>query len=244
MSVAGFPILKRLVPSLRKRIVPLIWPRGWRVAEIDGALFLVNYFSFTDRIIGFDKQWERPQIRYMLENIRQRRCEVFMDIGAYGGLYAILVALETRCDRVVAFEPDLNCRERLKTNLHLNGLTNRIEVRDEAVSDHNGQLPFLHETLFGAGKSRVVERSDYSVRCARIDDVIGLSGRTVAIKLDVEYHEREALVGMERLLRTNRCFLQVECPDDHMTTVEPYLKALQYTLVHSISPHDRYFVNF
>ncbi len=92
MGFLKLPIVKRLVPSLRKRVVPLIWPRGWKVAEVEGALFLVNYFSFTDRVIGFDKNWELEQLHYFLSEIRTRKPDIFLDIGAYGALYAILVA--------------------------------------------------------------------------------------------------------------------------------------------------------
>lgn len=171
MNFRDLPILKRLIPSVRKRLVPLIWPRGWRVIELDGALFLVNYFSFTDRVIGFDRRFEREQIDFFIKKIAQYDIKNFLDIGAYGGLYAIGVAQTKRCNRIIAFEPDPTCRERLRVNLHLNNLTDHIEVRGEAVSDHNGNLPFFRETLFGSGKSRVVPESDFSVPCVRLDEV-------------------------------------------------------------------------
>ena len=81
-----------MIPSLRKRVAPLRWPGGWRIAKIDGALFLVNYASFTDRVMGFDRNWERAQLAFFLDNVKRRGCEIFLDVGSHIGLYAILVA--------------------------------------------------------------------------------------------------------------------------------------------------------
>lgn len=242
MSINRIPVLKRLVPSVRKRVVPLLWPRGWRVTELHGALFLVNYFSFTDRVIGFDRRWERQQIEYLCKGIARYGAEVFFDIGAYGGLYAILVAQEKLCERIVAFEPDPNCRQRLYANLHLNNMTDRIEVREEALSDRSGRLPFFRETTFGGGKSRIVPTSDFSVPCARLDDLFDFRAKNIALKIDVEYHEIEVLSGMKSLLQNNACFFQIECPDDHLPSAMEQLGPLGYRLMHSIG-HDRYFTN-
>ncbi len=245
MRLNRVPLLKRLIPSVGKRIVPLIWPRGWRVAEFHGALFLVNYFSFLDRRVGFDRDWELEQIAYFLENLEERKSEIFLDIGACGGLYAILIAKAGCCNRIIAFDPDQRCRERLFANLHLNGLSGRVEVRLEAVSDRNGTLSFFCETPFAIGKSHVVigGGGDCTVPCVRLDDDLGeLRGKRIAIKVDVEGHELETLAGMKSLLTSNRCFLQVESFDDHVAAVRRQLADLGYRLIREIGP-DRYFSN-
>lgn len=244
MKFRDLPILKRLIPSIEKRAAPFIWPRGWRVAEYRGALFLVNYFSYLDRRIGFARDWECEQIGYFLNYVSARRPDVFLDIGACGGLYAILVAKSGCCERIVAFEPDPRCRERFLANAHLNNLSGRIEIRAEAVSGQNGTLPFFCETAFAMGKSRVRANGDLTVQCVRLDDALAeLCGKRVAIKIDVEGHEVDVVVGMKSILTSNTCFLQMECFDDQVRVVSAKLADFGYRLVHEIGP-DKYFANY
>ncbi len=119
----------------------------------------------------------------------------------------------------------------------------RIEVCSDAASDHNGTLPFFRETTFGGGKSRVDPKSDFTVNCIRLDDMLPIRGKTIAMKIDVEDHEGAVIGGMEALLRHNRCFIQVECFNYNMDAIEPRMTALGYRLLRSIDV-DRYFTNF
>jgi len=241
MRLSRLPILKRLIPSLRRRVRLVVWPKGWRIVRVDGVSLLINYHSFTDRLIAAGA-WERAQLEYFLGGIARRGCEVFLDIGAYIGLYAVLVAAKTECREIIAFEPDPLCHERLRANLLLNNLIGRIETRPVALSDRAGRIPFFRETVFGASKSRVVPNGSFSVACARLDDSIALAGRRIALKIDIEDHEREALDGMKALLKNNRCFIQVECSDGHLAEVRRALADLGYRPVHEIGV-DRYFTN-
>jgi FkbM family methyltransferase len=240
VHLSRLPLLKRLIPSLRRRIAPLRWPGGWRIAKIDQALFLVNYASFTDRVMGFDRNWERAQLAFFLDNVKRRRCETFLDVGSHIGLYAILVARHTDCSRIVAFEPDSRVYEQLRANLLLNELSDRIETMPIALSDKTGSIPFFAETVFGSGKSRVAADGGISVASRRLDDVLAPTGRSIALKIDIEEHELAALSGMTNLLHLNDCFVQVECFDPHLATFAAAMAELGYTLVHEIAA-DRYF---
>ena len=62
-----------------------------------------------------------------------------------------------------------------------------------------------------------------------IDDVVDLSGKTLAIKMDVERYELEALAGMEQLLTRNRGFVQIETLDTRAQVIE-VMKGYGYSL--------------
>ena len=238
--VSRLPVLKRLIPSLRKRVAPLRWPGGWRIAKIDGALFLVNYASFTDRVMGFDRNWERAQLAFFLDNVKRRGCEIFLDVGSHIGLYAILVARQAGCGRIIAFESDPRIYEQLRANLLLNDLSDRIETMPIALSDKIGSIPFVAETVFGAGEPRSIADGAISVASRRLDDVLAPANRRIALKIDIEGHELAVLAGMTNLLHLNDCFVQVECFDAHLATFAATMAALGYELVHQIAT-DRYF---
>ena len=53
----------------------------------------------------------------------------------------------------------------------------------------------------------------------RFDDFVALTGRTLAIKIDVERYERKVLAGMARTLRDNRGIVQIEVLEAREQTV-------------------------
>ena len=50
----------------------------------------------------------------------------------------------------------------------------------------------------------------HRVSVKRFDDEFSVKGKRIYVKMDVEGYEFFALMGMERTLRENSCFLQIE----------------------------------
>jgi len=233
----------RLIKSFRKRLAWLLWPTGHGVVRRDGALFLVNLRNWAEKTLVTQGTFETKQLAYLTENIRGRHCDVFVDIGANMGAYSIFVALQTDCKTIIAFEPDQRSFDRLRANALLNGLSRVIEARAVAVSSSNGTVPFSYGPDSFDAVSKVAEGPEASVVAAvRLDDVIALTGRRIALKIDIEEHERAALEGMKNLLGNNRCFMQIECFDHNFAVVKAMLESFGYGLVHEIG-FDRYFAN-
>jgi FkbM family methyltransferase len=243
MVLAELPVLKRVIPSLRKRRAEFSAPQKYRLVRRDGARFLVNYRDWADRMVIIHGLVERPQIDYLVSEIAARRCELFLDIGAHMGSYAMMVALQTRCARIVAVEPDPQNFAHLQANLLVNGLVDRIESRAVAISDCDGPVPFARSPQTHDVWSRISDASrpaTTSVPAARLDSLLPLSGQAIALKIDIEEHELRALGGMTQLLRNNRCFMQVECFDAALPDFTAAMAVLGYAMIRSIG-HDRYF---
>jgi FkbM family methyltransferase len=229
-------MLKRFVPSIRKRLAHLTWPNGRGVICRDGVLYLINMKSgnWVDKEILVNGGLEPDQRAYLLAHIRQRQCGIFLDIGANFGTYAACVALQTDCRTIIAYEPDRRGYDQLRAHLLINGLGDLVQTRLVAVSDHNGTVPFMH----GAG-SNYGDGGD-TVPAVRLDDELPLSGQRIALKIDVEGHELAALQGMKSLLRNNDCFLQVECWKENAATFVGAVAAEGYRFLHQIGD-DHYF---
>jgi hypothetical protein len=71
---------------------------------------------------------------------------------------------------------------------------------------------------------------------SKFDDVLQLSNRKLAIKIDVENYECNVLSGMEQTLRNNRCIIQVETFND-LDQVRSLLGAEAYQLVADFFPN-------
>lgn len=128
--------------------------------------------------------------------------ELFFDIGANAGVYTVLAAKVLDLD-VVAFEP-VNCTfERLKDNLHINGIEKKVLAKNIGLSDSVGTLNFTNNldatnhVALNPNRSLLVE----SVRVSTLDNEIDeLAKIPTIIKIDVEGFELMVFRGAERLL--------------------------------------------
>ena len=71
----------------------------------------------------------------------------------------------------------------------------------------------------------------HRVRQVRFDDEFAISGKTLVIKMDVEGSEFHALAGMERTLRDNACYLQVELYSDRFDELKALFERLRLPLL-------------
>jgi FkbM family methyltransferase len=238
------PMLKRLLPSLRKRLATLTWPEGRGIVRRDGVLYLLNLNSrnwYDKRILCWGAP-ESEQRRLMIDNIRKRKCDIFLDIGANFGMYALNVAANTDCGTVIAFEPDSRSYDKLRANLLINDLLQKVQTRMVAVSDKTGTVPFKLGPANDASSSEIGDNgSGFSVPCLRLDDELRFTGRRIAMKIDAQFHEMEVLEGMRNLLSNNDCFLQVETVDDYAPKFIAAMQAEGYEHLRTIEGIDHFF---
>jgi FkbM family methyltransferase len=239
----GIPILKRLIPSLRKRWHELGDRSRYRLVQRDGLVFLVDYSAWADKTAVIHGLAERPQTQFLLHAIGERGASIFVDIGAHMGSYAMMVRRHTHCRRVIAFEPDPMNFAHLQANLLVNRMVDSIESHNLAVSDTKGVTGFRRgEPPYDVwGKLCAPdEPADSFVETIRLDDMLRVTGETIALKIDIEGHEARAIAGMRDLLRNNKCILQVECFAERLAGFASQMDALGYHRLHTIA-HDHYF---
>jgi hypothetical protein len=76
----------------------------------------------------------------------------------------------------------------------------------------------------------------------RFDDQFSILGKTILVKMDVEGSEFHALAGMERTLRENECYLQVELYSDRLAELKALFERLGYRYLRT-NYIDHYFTN-
>jgi FkbM family methyltransferase len=243
-SFERLPVLRRLIPSWRKRMAALTWAGDFKVVRSGDAAFLVNFRNYVDRQIAFYGDYETAQHDYFLDEMDRRGCDVFIDVGANIGLYSVLVAGRPTPPRIVAFEPDPRNYDQFRANLLINGVTSKVQTHRLAVSNR-ASVAFSMASATSTGESRVdpADPDAIALPAVKLDEFLPLSGQTIFIKIDIEGHELDALTGMAALLRNNRCFLQVECFAERLGQVTAFLNQTALTRCHEIES-DRYFANF
>lgn len=218
-----------------------------------GLRLLLDESSLVDREILVNGEWEPDQQAHLFETAEAligraaERPAVFLDVGAYWGLYAIRACRSGLFDRVIAFEPEPRNRAQLHAQLVLNGLAYAVEVSPLAASDVAEQTAFLRGDRIPTGnRAGAAIRSEgadtVAVETARLDDVLDLADRTIVMKLDVEGNEARAIRGAARTLTSNRCFLQIEAFAPSAPGVDVEMVALGYRKTHQIHV-DHFYCN-
>ncbi len=150
----------------------------WRVKELDDELEF---------------------LKTLMDDLKEE--DIFFDIGACVGLYAIHAAL--RCKQVFAFEPDPGFQQRMQRNCTLNRVNN-IQILPWAVSDRSGRTNLFTGGVAGRSPSLrdFGQGATLSVKTRSLDEEIqqGRLSRPTIIKMDIEGAEGLALRGMSNLL--------------------------------------------
>jgi FkbM family methyltransferase len=222
------------------------------VSRAQGARFLVDPTDLIDRELALHGIWEAEQLEDFAALCRTHKVDYFLDIGANAGVYSIMLAAKNLGGTIIAFEPDPGNRARLLANLALNGMTERVRVIPHAVGDKAGEVTLMQAGDHNRGESWIAHPdkppeeapgvASHVVRQIRFDDEFSIQGKTILIKMDVEGSEFHALAGMERTLRDNQCYIQVELYSDRFEELKSLFERAGYRYLKT-TYIDHYFTN-
>jgi len=137
------------------------------------------------------------------------RQATLLDCGADIGTFSALLCSRTdHIGRIIAFEPNLAACEFLRSNLAAIGL--QSEVIANAISDFQGRGKLDRPAYDSSDHARFLSPGDGPVRVTTIDG-LRLDGSDLAIKLDLEGGELNALQGGHRTIAAARnCVIGLE----------------------------------
>lgn len=218
------PRLQTLVRMAARRgcVPPAVWrrlhPHGvWNMHAPDGTCF--SYDSTYDHdglarhIVWTDmRDWEATTQPVLFE--LAKNAEVFVDVGAYSGIYTVLACVANPGIRVVAFEPNPAKLPQLRSNIAANELQDRVTVIEAALSTGCGTAKLSIPPDDSTASLATAEPAGVAVDVAVTTGDIALDGMCVdLVKVDVEGFETEVLTGMRRLLTERRPKIIAECLD-------------------------------
>jgi FkbM family methyltransferase len=194
-----------------------------------GAEFLVRSASVGGLEISA-KIAEHGELKNFMRGAAAIKPDIFIDVGANLGLYTCILMKNRLVPRAILFEPDRRNRVHLGANLLINGLLDaNLEIHPVALGTEPGRFRLVPGPERDIGLSQIVEAAaegqGYDVEVVRFDGFVALTGRTLAIKIDVERYERKVLAGMARTLRDNRGIVQIEVLEAREETVQLMITA-------------------
>ncbi|HTE75629.1 MAG TPA: FkbM family methyltransferase [Xanthobacteraceae bacterium] len=205
-----------------------------------GADFLVRSANVGGLEISA-KIAEHAELTNFTRSAAALKPDVFIDIGANLGLYICIVMRNRLAPRAILFEPDRRNRVHLQANLLINDLLDAdVQIHAVALGAEPGRLRLVPGPERDIGLSQIVgtgmASDGYEVDVVRFDDLVALTGRTLAVKIDVERYERKVLAGMARTLRDNRGMVQIEVLEERDETVR-LMAAAGFKLAQDFGPN-------
>jgi FkbM family methyltransferase len=145
---------------------------------------------------------EEMVIQWCKENFSNKD-KIFVDIGAHIGTYSWLLVDSFK--HVYAFEPNPSVFNVLCANIHLRGYSNNITPYRIGLSDRNSTLQYYERGLDGGGNG--FENTRATDIGGKLIDVRTLDSYNIDnigfIKIDVEGHEKNVLMGSKETLKRN-----------------------------------------
>ena len=255
-------MLNRLLRSMY-RWYPLPWRRGTvrrlTFRKLGGTILardergnrlLLDLGNYVDATLFLEGSFEPEGIAAIEAWITHNEADMFIDVGANIGLYALCIARCPSIRSVHAFEPDPRNYRQLLGNLFLNPDGHKVQTHQVAVSSADGDAEFFVSraaTAIDCGKFNTGTSSlrfdgkrhhmsgTVRVSTRRLDGLIDVHGSILAMKVDVEGHEAEVLSGAERLLRNNTCVVLIEAFDSNFPEVDAVLRELKYARIDSFN---------
>jgi FkbM family methyltransferase len=181
--------------------------------ERDGAVFFLptRQKAGIDRLLKLEWKEQRHLNRalQMIERAGGLPGTVFLDVGAHIGTTAITAVRRFGFETAVAFEPEPENYRLLRANVSVNGLEQRVQTFNVAISNRVGAAELKVRPSFGS-KSRLVEsagpgETTVTVELTTLDTLAAgnaLNPKEVGLLwLDVEGHELETMEGAGTILR-------------------------------------------
>ncbi|MGZ6960927.1 MAG: FkbM family methyltransferase [Ilumatobacteraceae bacterium] len=200
--VERLTLMKFLAMLYAARIVPTL-SRGWQATiRVRNKRYVVGLR--TSEIYVFHEIYEIQQYDRD-ENYMVQPGWTVLDVGANVGVFTVHAV--TRGATVYAFEPNPDSCGRLRRNVTMNNLSDRVQVFETALGDESGVGEMIVER--GGTTGGVVVRLDNLSSEARtvvsvdtLDAIMPLLGlaRIDLLKMDIEGAEVEALRGAEQTL--------------------------------------------
>ncbi|HCV05755.1 MAG TPA: hypothetical protein DG048_24255 [Pseudoalteromonas sp.] len=197
---------------------------------------------------GLTHKFEPIQPYLFLGFIEYSGASIVIDIGANVGFYTLLSSMGDSVKRIISFEPEEQAYNELIENISINGLSKLVEPVLKLVSDTNQTLGFgVHSALSGINgvlDSSIHDKTLFQeirdLDSVTLDSYFNYIDTTLAVKIDVEGHELQVLMGAEKLLKRNPTVIQIE----HYVGngIDQLLSSMGYFRIHSAG-HDYYYSN-
>ena len=240
-NLAGLPILKRVIPSIIKRL---------KISNIifnyENLIFKLDLRYLIDRRFYLTNDYDNSKIILFHSLIYKFGILNFLDIGSCWGIYSLRIAKRNPKIKILAFDVfEKNC-SRLKEMKEINNLNN-IKIYSTALGDSRKKVQFSVNEEYSPIYSKDLNgKFKININQDKLDNILNIKNEKIAIKIDVERSEMEVLNGSKTILENNKCFIQIECLKGFEIKIDKFFQKLNYNKIFykKSDNSEAYFSNF
>ena len=245
-NLIKLPILKRAIPSILKKYI--YWTNNYeKKVTIENISYDLDLRHLIDRRFFLHRGYEDELYYNLFKIIKKEKIQYFLDIGSCWGVYSLRLANIFKNLRILAFDPIQKNIDRLISSIKKNKLKN-IKTYKIAIGDKKGNVK-LGATEDYSPNYKINESSQVITEYSKInliDNLIFLKKKKIICKIDTETFEFKVIKGAKKLLKNNKCFLQIEIAESNKNKVINFLKKIGYKLISNNikNKSDYFFSNF
>ena len=245
-NLIKLPILKRAIPSILKKYI--YWTNNYeKKITIENISYDLDLRHLIDRRFFLHRGYEDELYHNLCKIIKKEKIQYFLDIGSCWGVYSLRLANIFKNLRILAFDPIQKNIDRLISSIKKNKLKN-IKTYKIAIGDKKGNVK-LGATEDYSPNYKINESSQAITEYSKInliDNLIFLKNKKIICKIDTETFEVKIIKGAKKLLKNNKCFLQIEIVESNKNKVINFLKKIGYKLISNNinNKGDYFFSNF
>ncbi|MGD9690176.1 MAG: FkbM family methyltransferase [Phycisphaerales bacterium] len=222
-------------------------PRKRVKGKLHGFWMDLDLADWSDRWVYFLGRYYEGHTQLLFQ-LALRPGDTFVDIGANIGMTTLCAAALVRPEgRIVSFEPNPRVFERLKGHVAANGLESIVELRNRGVADAPGELE-LHVPRHTGQASFALVHEEQPTEVHRVpvgvgdDELKGVAGGPMFIKIDVEGYECRVLQGLKGTLASRRPAVMTEVLPKHLIRAGSSVEEL-FALMHGLG-YEAYNVEY
>lgn len=246
--LARLPFFKKIIPKIIILLLKIKKKQKGFFQIQDFWLFL-DFNEPVDREIIIFKEYETTEVKALSNYFKKFKITNFIDVGANCGFYTFYFAKKFPSINVFSFEPNNDAFEKLNKSYHRNygnikifnfGFSNTnsiLKMRSLKKNNHiqSGGSTINHKKVLL--NSEVVYDASFKIG----DEVLDIKNNTIAIKIDIEGHELNALKGLKNTLLKNKTILQIEIFNENYYQVDNFLKSLNFKQISQVEKNKNFY---
>ena len=215
----------------------------------------LDFLDPIDREIILFQEYEKSEIDYLSKQIDKFKPDYFLDIGANCGYYSIKIVNDFPNIKIFAFEPNQEAYSKFSNTLKVNRkLKRKISLYKFGLSNLNGKLKIKslvkhgYAQTGGSSIDRIYTKGSYQENIEDFkvaDEFLNINKSVIIIKIDVEGHEFKVLEELQKIIKINKCIIQIEIYKKNYLNVSNFLSYKGYKLINTIKERSNfYYQNF
>lgn len=193
----------------------IVWASRYTILNSISKRYILKYGDIKNIPISLHINYYECGIVYLPTRVKNRFTDsIALDLGAWVGDSAIMLLEEHNFLKVYAFEPMPKTFNQLEYAVKKYALEERIKCHPYGASDRDGEF-FMDGDDAGAHIIKDSCKTDICIKTLKLDDYLSNEEAEISlIKIDIEGHEEQALIGAENIIRKHKPVLLISCYHD------------------------------